>query len=320
MTTEEKEQHYRAIMTFSGHDCITEEFIVVPFATVPDLISKAWVFLSGGLAFLPKSEVFPAILNLFRGGLEAIMEQTMLELPNITDERILPLLQSIRNAHQNIALTSLQSSSNNSTSSFEVIGAGDIESISTHFPPCMLNIYEALKLERHLKYNGRQQFSLFLKSINLPLPEALMFWRRSFKVTDDVFNKEYAYNVRHNYGQEGKRANYGCMPCTKMISSVPANQNNAQETHGCPLRYLYKKDDAKDDGTRVLNWLVGKFHLNESDANDVFEQIKGGHYQVACTKSLEYKTGQPNLETITTPTQFYEVSLKSRLSAATSSK
>lgn len=28
------------------------------------------------------------------------------------------------------------------------------------------------------------------------------------KVTDDRFNKEYAYNVRHSYGKEGKRADY----------------------------------------------------------------------------------------------------------------
>jgi DNA primase large subunit len=316
MTTEEKEQHYRAIMTFSGHDCVTEDFIVVPFTAVPDLVSKAWVFLSGGLAFLPKSEAFSAILNLFREQLEAVMEQTMLELPNIPDERVFPLLQSIRDAHQSIALSSLQNSNSASPNgSFEVIGAGDIESVSTHFPPCMVNIYDALKQERHLKYHGRQQLSLFLKTINLPLSEALMFWRRSFKVSDDAFNKEYAYNVRHNYGQEGKRANYGCPPCNKMISTVPPNTNNIQEAHGCPLRYFYKKDDVKDDGTRLISWLVNKFHLNENDASNVFEQVKGGHYQIACTKSLEAKSGQPNLETITMPTQFYEISLKNHISA-----
>ena len=36
-----------------------------------------------------------------------------------------------------------------------------------------------------------------------------MFWRKAFsKMGDDKFNKEHRYNIRHQYGLEGKRANY----------------------------------------------------------------------------------------------------------------
>ena len=45
--------------------------------------------------------------------------------------------------------------------------------------------------------------------LGLSIDEAIAFWRKSFSnITDDKFNKEYKYNIRHSYGLEGKRANY----------------------------------------------------------------------------------------------------------------
>ena len=50
-----------------------------------------------------------------------------------------------------------------------------------------------------------------MQVLGLSIDEAIAFWRKAFSradITDDKFNKEYRYNIRHSYGLEGKRANY----------------------------------------------------------------------------------------------------------------
>lgn len=304
MTEEEKRTFFEKILAIGGHDCRVDDMLVVPFHLIPDLVSRASVFLHKGEAFITRRECFSVLLTLYREHLETVMDRTRLELPNIPDDRIPPLLLAIRNAHAHLALSS---SLNTKSSDLGSLTVGDVEAVSTHFPPCMQHLYSTLKQTRHLKYHGRQQLSLFLKSINLPLSEAMLFWRRSFKVSDDVFNKEYAYNVRHNYGQEGKRANYGCPPCTKMISTLP--NVGAGEVHGCPFRYL-KGEAGGEAGGALGRLLMEKYGLDAMEVQIIGEEVKSGHFQVACTKSLEYRTGMDHEETITSPVQFYEASLK----------
>jgi hypothetical protein len=61
------------------------------------------------------------------------------------------------------------------------------------------------------------------QGIGLPLDEAIIFWRRMYgaSMTDDKFNKEYKYNIRHGYGQEGKRTNYPPKKWVLLPSSPP---------------------------------------------------------------------------------------------------
>ena len=53
---------------------------------------------------------------------------------------------------------------------------------------------------------------LFLKGIGLTMEESLTFWKQEFVKKKDIdadkFEKNYAYNIRHSYGCEGKRQDY----------------------------------------------------------------------------------------------------------------
>lgn len=61
------------------------------------------------------------------------------------------------------------------------------------------------------------------QGIGLPLEEAIRFWRAEMAATApaDKFDKEFLYNVRHNYGKEGNRRDYTPYTCARIISTMP---------------------------------------------------------------------------------------------------
>jgi DNA primase large subunit len=147
----------------------------------------------------------------------------------------------------------------------------------TSMPLCMSNLHGALRAQHHLKYEGRQQYGLFLKGIGLTLEDALSFWKHEFSkgMTGDEFDKRYAYNIRHSYGKEGKRANYTPHGCKKIIMGpAPA----AGQSHGCPFRHW---DEAH------VRARLSKLKVKGSDINRIVETVQGGHYQIACRMHFE---------------------------------
>lgn len=119
------------------------------------------------------------------------------------------------------------------------------------FPLCIQGTIEKLKSAGHLKYADRQALCLFLKDIGLPLEKTVEYFRKHFKCSYEQFNKEYLYSIRHNYGLEGRRADYGSFTCNKLIGM--AVDPNA---FGCPFvrnkEFVRRYADIEDFGRNAL--------------------------------------------------------------------
>eukprot|EP00798_Chlamydomonas_sp_ICE-L_P028040 gene28040-31142_t len=186
------------------------------------------------------------------------------------------------------------------------VTAANVHNISAkHFPLCMQNLTQQLHSEHHLRHSGRQQLTLFLKSVGLPMEEAIIFWRTEFgpRTPADKFDKEYAYAIRHNYGKEGKRTDYSAHNCLNVIRMAGGHN----EHHGCPYRRF--DENALRSALSKLNALT-KLKCDSGKAEEAVQKAKGGHYQIACACTFE---GTHHVSTdvgINHPSQYYAESRK----------
>jgi DNA primase large subunit len=138
----------------------------------------------------------------------------------------------------------------------------------------------------------------------LPVEESLIYWQESFKkISEDVFNKQYAYNIRHNYGLEGKRADYQPYNCMRIITT---NRPGPGEHHGCPFRHFSEGN---------LRQELLRFGVPEDDIPQIIQLAAGNHCQAACSKVFKSKELEPRQlqgqdigdieELIETPNQYF---------------
>ncbi|XP_064268316.1 DNA primase large subunit isoform X2 [Passer domesticus] len=197
---------------------------------------------------------------------------TARSLPSIqSDERLQPLLNHLSHSYVG---PDYSVQKNTGKISLDQIDALSVKS----FPLCMRQLHRALRDSHHLRHGGRMQYGLFLKGIGLTLEQALEFWKKEFirgKVDADKFDKGYAYSIRHNYGQEGKRTDYTPYSCMKIIMSNPPSQG---DYHGCPFRH---------SDPELLKQKLQSYKIPPSGIAQVLELVKGMHYQLACQKYFE---------------------------------
>jgi len=216
-----------------------ETFYRVDWMRVPDLVEQRKVFLRGGKAYVPAKELQSLVVTEFTERLEKALELTARALPRLDeDDRLTPILDHLS---KNFVAPDAGYSSGSGAVEGAEITARNIENLSQHFPMCMTVLHRTLRRDSHLKHYGRLQLGLFLKGMGLNLEESLTFWRQSFnKVTDDTFNKDYRYNVRHMYGDVGGDANrrgggYSPYSCQKILTEHAPGPG---EAHGCPYRHM----------------------------------------------------------------------------------
>ncbi|BFZ64447.1 DNA primase subunit pri2 [Saitoella coloradoensis] len=294
VSEEEKRALMDKLMAASGVKTRDEPFFKVPFERVTELVSHRLVYLSRGFAYVPVSAQQTLVFTEFSQRLEKALELTARALPRLDeDDRLVPILN-----HLSLGFTAPEYTA--STTAVGEVTAAQVDSLVGHMPMCMRNLHTALRKNKHLKYGGREQYSLFLKGIGLSIEEALIFWRSSFSlVTDDKFNKDYRYNIRHKYGLEGARKDYKPMSCQTIILGNPPGAGDA---HGCPFRHFSIDNLVAGLGAMGIH--------DQRQLNDIKQLVGAQKYHVACTKVFEYthpQLGDGGLkESISHPNRYFE--------------
>ncbi|KAF9904093.1 hypothetical protein EC991_003068 [Linnemannia zychae] len=255
--------------SFKAGNIDDETYFEVDFEKVPGLVGRRQVYLQGGKAFVRLSDQVVLVLDEFKERLSLALEATGRALPKMDeDDRLMPVLNNINKQYLGREFTTSAIAGE--------IQAGDIDSLKVHMPLCMEHLHDELRREKHTRHGGRMQYGLFLKGIGLSLEQALIFWQMAFeKLTPEQFNKQYAYNVRHSYGMEGKRTDYTPYSCKSIIMN---NAPGSGDHHGCPFRH---------SSATSLRAQLAAHNVDEFDTDDIIHKVQQRHYQIACTRYYE---------------------------------
>jgi len=269
-------------------------FWKVPFEDVTDLVAQRRVLLHKGNAFVPSSALASIVVGRFRSALSKALAVTHKAMPAVEkEEQYGQFLKGI------VTIYFGPDYSNGSVGT--QIDINDLDMLAQRsMPLCMQHMHRKLRENHHLKHTGRLTYGLFLKGIGVTLEDAMRFWRTEFtkSMPVDKFDKQYAYNVRYNYGKEGKRTDYTPYSCMKIIMSAPATG----DYHGCPFRH-----HEKDQLTATLR----KNNVTSGQIAEINELVKNHHYQVACKRYFAFMhNGQEGERAGTHPNSYFSESME----------
>ena len=95
------------------------------------------------------------------------------------------------------------------------------EFAENEMPECMKALHKKFRKDHHLKHIDRRPYRLFLKWAGMSLESVTQFWREEhLRLKGNLANfSEHVYGIAHDFGQEGKKKNYGPPSCQTMIAS-----------------------------------------------------------------------------------------------------
>jgi DNA primase large subunit len=256
-------------------DVMRTDYFKVDFTEALDLVKGRRVFVTNGFAYVPRHDILSIIVAAFRAKLSKALAATSKALPNLEeDSRLLPMLSNLSKQYLGTDYGTERKTG--------TVTPADIPQLAEEsFPLCQRHPQSILTESHHLKHGARMQYGLFLKGIGLKLEDALLFWRSEFTkaMGADKFEKNYSYNIRHNYGKEGKRTDYTPYSCMKIImSAAPA----AGDAHGCPFRH------ADQETLRVR---MHQYKVPAPAISEISALVGNQHYQLACVKYFEATHG-----------------------------
>ena len=275
-------------------------FYCVPFLEALDLLSKRECYLHQGMAYITEHKLVTILLQRFRTSLSQSLlymcqhnhtlsssssssSKTTSNQSNhpstgaAESSRLEPFLRNINRCLTNPSSDTTDIDGNNMNAG--TITASTLLQYRNNMPLCMRQLQVGLEQDKKLKHWGRLQYGLFLKGAGMSMEDAIVFFARHFTtVTNEQFQKEYAYNIRHMYGKEGKRASYTPYNCNKIILGN-APSGGSGEHHGCPYKH-YDVDH--------LDMVLKEVHIsNAADRNEIMKLKQSHQYQLACVKQFE---------------------------------
>lgn len=287
-------QAQSAIQSSNAH----ESFYKARFEEVADLVASRRVFVKSGYAYVSREQIGSLVLAPFRTQLSKnlvlLSRQWNAFCGGEEKERLAPLVAGLSERYLGPDYSNVRKSPKG-----EVTASLLPRLAQESFPLCMSTMMDALRTQHHLKHTGRQQLGLFLKGIGLPLEEAIRFWRTEMApvAPGDKFEKQYLYNIRHNYGKEGKRQDYTPSSCASIISTIPG----PGQVHGCPYK-VFSQDQ--------LRAALSRLQVSGPKVDEAVKKASAGHYQLACAAVWEGKMGCSCDTGINHPNQYYEESRK----------
>ena len=258
-----------------------ERIYFCKFEDALNLVPTHEYYLNKGNIYIPESDLH----NLFRLVFEQKMEKTLYKLKTKIesikkDRRIKEIFLVFEKEKNNIMREEAEKMQKEMPNEEKLRTMNDVDMVSEKcFPLCMSLIERHINQYSHLMHFGRLQYTLFLKGAGLSVDESLKFFQKKYekKTPIDKFEKEYAYNIRHSYGLEGKRVNYAPYNCEKIINM---NAPMGRECHGCPFK-TYSVEN--------LRKILSTCNLNPIDIEEIISKKKNNEFQVACVKYFEGK-------------------------------